>query len=66
MTIFQDYKKDGDSITFTKEELRAAEENFRKKADKFRPKMNQEWDARYAINLGKAALLRDIIKLFEP
>lgn len=63
--IFQNYKMDGDSITFTKKELKIAEECFRKKADKFRPKMNQEWDARYAVNLGKAALLRDILKLFE-
>lgn len=64
--ILQDYKIDGDSITITKQELQEAYEHFCKVADKFKPKRNQEWDVRYALYLGKCAILRDILKMFEP
>ena len=64
--ILQDYKIDGDSITITKQELEEARDHFCKVADKFKPRKNKELDYRYALYLGKAAVLTDILKMFEP
>lgn len=64
--IFQDYKIEDNKITFTKEELQEARDHFHKVADKFKPRRNQEWDIRYALYLGKAAILTDMLKMFEP
>ena len=64
--ILQDYKIDDDSITITKQELEEACDHFCKVADKFKPRKNKEPDYRYALYLGKAAILTDILKMFEP
>ena len=66
MMVFQDYKIEGNKITFTKEELQEAHEHFCKVADKYKPQKNREWDMRYAYYLGKCTILRDMLKLFEP
>ncbi len=67
MMVFQDYKIEDNKITLTKEELQEAYEHFCKVADKFKLRKNmQEPDYRYALYLGKAAVLTDILKLFEP
>lgn len=64
--ILQDYKIDGDSITITKQELQEARDHFCKAADKFKPRKNKEFDYRYSLYLGKADVLNDILKMFEP
>jgi len=64
--ILQDYKIDGDSITITKQELEEARDHYCKVADKYKPRKNKEPDYRYTLYLGKAAILTDILKLFEP
>ena len=64
--VFQNYKIEGDSITITKQELEEARDHFCKVADKFKPRKNKELDYRYALYLGKAAVLTDILKMFEP
>lgn len=64
--IFQNYKIEGESITFTKQELQEAREHFCKVADKFKPRKGKDTDYRYALYLGKAAILTDILKMFEP
>lgn len=64
--VFQDYKIEGNKITFTKEELQEAYEHFCKVADKFKPRKNKDWDFRYSYYLGKAVILRDMLKMFEP
>lgn len=64
--ILQDCKIDGDSITITKKELQEARDHYYKVADKFKPRKNKEPDYRYALYLGKAAVLTDILKMFEP
>lgn len=66
MTL-QDYKIDGDKITITKQELQEARDHFCKVADKFKPKPQKgSFDPRYTLYLGEAAVLNDILKLFEP
>lgn len=64
--VFQDYKIEGDSITFTKKELQEAYEHFCKTADKFKPRKNKDFDFRYPYYLGKTSILRDMLKMFEP
>lgn len=64
--VFQDYKIDGDSITLTKQELQEARDHFCKVADKFKPRKGKYTDLRYTLYLGKAEVLNDILKLFEP
>lgn len=64
--VFQNYKIEGDSITITKQTLQEAHDHFKKVADKYKSKGNENWDIRYALYLGKAAILRDILKMFEP
>lgn len=65
--VFQDYVIDGDSIKITKEELQEAHEHFCKVADRYKPTRKKDsFDPRYALYLGIAAILRDILKLFEP
>ena len=64
--VFQNYKIEGDSITITKQELEEARDHFCKVADKFKPRKNKEPDYRYALYLGKAAILTDVLKMFEP
>lgn len=65
MTL-QDYKIDGDSITITKQELEEFRNHYCEVADKFKPRKNKEPDFRYTLYLGKAAVLTDILKMFEP
>ena len=64
--IFQDYKMDGDSIALTKQELQEARDHYCKVADKFKPRKGKDTDLRYTLYLGKAAILTDILKMFEP
>ena len=64
--ILQDYTIDGDSITITKQELEEFRNHYCEVADKFRPRKNKEPDYRYTLYLGKAAVLTDILKMFEP
>ena len=64
--ILQDYKIDRDNITISKKELQEAHDHFCKVADKFKPRKNKEFDPRYALYLGKAELLNDFLKMFEP
>ena len=64
--ILQDYKIEGDSITITKKELQEARDHFCKVADKFKPRKDKEFDPRYTLYLGKAAILNDFLKMFEP
>lgn len=63
---FQDYKIEGDSITITKQELQEARDHFCKVADKFKQRKDKDIDLRYTLYLGKAAILTDILKMFEP
>lgn len=62
----QDYTIEGEKITFTKEELKVSYEHFCKEADKFKPRKKKDFDFRYAYYLGKAEVLHDLLKLFEP
>lgn len=62
--ILQDYKIDGDSITITKQELEEARDHYCKVADKF--SLYKDDEPRMMFYLGKAAVLTDILKLFEP
>lgn len=64
--ILQDYSIEGDSITITKQELQEARDHYCKVADKFKPRKNKGFDYRYALYLGKAGVLTDILKMFEP
>lgn len=64
--ILEDYKIDGNDITITKKELQEAKEHYCKVADKFKPKPKREVDMRYYFYLGKADILNDILKMFEP
>lgn len=65
--VFQNYKIEGDSITITKQELQEARDHFCKVADKFKLKPKSKGvDPRYTLYLGKAAILTDILKMFEP
>lgn len=64
--VFQDYKIEGDSITLSKKELTEARDHFCKVADKFKPRKGREADPRYALYLGKAGILNDMLKMFEP
>ena len=53
-------------ITITKQELQEARDHYCKVADKFKPRKNKEPDYRYTLYLGKAAVLTDMLKMFEP
>lgn len=66
MMVFQDYKIEGNKITLTKEELQEARDHFCKVADKFKPRKGKDADLRYTLYLGKAAILTDMLKMFEP
>lgn len=65
--VWQDYKIEGDKITLTKQEIQEAFEHFCKVADKFKPnRLDKAYDFRYPLYLGKAEILRDTLKMFEP
>ena len=65
--VWQDYKIEGDSITLTKQKIQEAKNHYCKVADKFKPKKNDTTlDPRYMLYIGKADVLIDILKMFEP
>jgi hypothetical protein len=64
---FENYKIEGDSITLDKKELEEIRDHYCKVADKFKPKKGAEkFDFRYPFYLGKADIVVDILKMFEP
>lgn len=65
--VFEDYNIDGNKITISKKELEEAKKHYEKIADKFKPKKKDKAvDPRYTLYLGKADMLHDILKMFEP
>ena len=65
--VWQDYKIDGEKITLTRQEIQEARDHYCKVADKFKPKKKDEHvDFRYAFYLGKADVLTDLLKMYEP
>ncbi len=65
--VFQDAKIKDNTITLTKEELIEARDHYCKVADKFKPKpKSNKIDIRYGLYLGKATVLNDMLKMFEP
>lgn len=58
--VFQDYKINGDTITLTKKELEDVKEHFLKVADETQTEFH------YAFYSGKADMIRDILKMFDP
>ena len=65
--VFEKYKIEGDSITLDKQELKEIRDHYCKLADRFKPKKDDEkFDFRYPYYIGKADVLVDILKMFEP
>lgn len=65
--VLQDYKIDDNKIIITKEELQEIKEHYLNVADKYKHKNNNDViDVRYSYYIGKAAVLIDILKMFEP
>ena len=65
--VLQDYKIDDNKIIITKEELQEIKEHYLNVADKYKTKNNNDViDVRYPYYIGKAAVLIDILKMFEP
>lgn len=65
--VLQDYKIDDNKIIITKEELQEIKEHYLNVADKYKSKNNNDViDVRYPYYIGKAAVLIDILKMFEP
>lgn len=62
--VFQNYKIEGDSITITKQELQEARDHYCKVADKF--SLYKDDEPRMMFYLGKAGVLTDLLKMFEP
>lgn len=65
--VIQNYTIEDNKITLTKEELQEARDHYLNVADKY--KLNDDSsviDIRHAYYLGKAAVLIDILKMFEP
>jgi hypothetical protein len=51
----------------TKQEIQEAKNHYCKVADKFKPKKKDTiLDPRYMLYIGKADVLIDILKMFEP
>jgi hypothetical protein len=64
---FENYKIQDDSITLDKKELEEIRDHYCNVADKFKPKKGDEkFDFRYPFYLGKADIVVDILKMFEP
>lgn len=65
--VFKNYKIEGESITLNKKELEEIRDHYCKIADKFKPKKNDEkFDFEYPFYIGKADVVVDILKMFEP
>ena len=65
--VWQDYTVEGDKITLTRQEIQQAYEHFFHEADRFNPhKEGEQTDFRFTLYLGKAEVLADILKMFEP
>jgi hypothetical protein len=65
--VFLNYKIEGDSITLNKKELVEIRDHYCKVADKFKPKKGDEnFDFKYPFYIGKADIVVDILKMFEP
>jgi len=65
--VFKNYKIEGDSITLNKKELEEIRDHYCKVADKFKPKKGDEkFDFKYPFYIGKADIVVDILKMFEP
>ena len=65
--VWQDYTIEDEKITLTRQEIQEARDHYCKVADKFKPKKKDEaLDHRYMFYLGKAEVLTDILKMFEP
>lgn len=65
--VFENYKIEGESITLNKKELEEIRDHYCKVADKFKPKKNDEkFDFKYPFYIGKADVVVDILKMFEP
>lgn len=65
--VFKNYKIEGDFITLNKKELEEIRDHYCKVADKFKPKKGDEkFDFKYPFYIGKADIVVDILKMFEP
>ena len=65
--VFKNYKIEGDSITLNKKELEEIRDHYCKVADKFKPKKGDEkFDFKYPYYIGKADVVVDILKMFDP
>ena len=65
--VFKNYKIEGESITLNKKELEEIRDHYCKVADKFKPKKGDEkFDFKYPYYIGKADIVVDILKMFEP
>lgn len=65
--VFKNYKIEGESITLNKKELEEIRDHYCKVADKFKPKKGDEkFDFKYPFYIGKADIVVDILKMFEP
>lgn len=65
--VFRNYKIEGESITLNKKELEEIRDHYCKVADMFKPKKNDEkFDFKYPFYIGKADMVVDILKMFEP
>ena len=65
--VWQDYTIEGEKITLTRQEIQEARDHYCKVADKFKPKKESETlDPRYMLYLGKADVLTDMLKMYEP
>jgi hypothetical protein len=65
--VFKNYKIEGDSITLNRKELVEIIDHYYKVADKFKPKKGDEkFDFEFPFYIGKADIVVDILKMFEP
>ena len=65
--VFKNYKIEGESITLNKKELEEIRDHYCKVADKFKPKKGDEkFDFKYPYYIGKADIVVDILKMFDP
>ena len=65
--VWQDYKIDSDKITLTRQEIQEARDHYCKVSGMFMPRNDDaDTDFRYGYYVGKADVLTDMLKMFEP
>ena len=62
-----EYRIEGDGIWISRKALEECKNHYCKVADKFKPKKGDEkFDFKYPFYIGKADIVVDILKMFDP